>query len=122
MASFKQGNLLTGKKAGADLSSSQHKAVKQDANGDMVVAGAGEGIGFLCNKPQSGDFAEVAVVGGGALGIAAASINEGDELKSDANGELVAASVSGDRVIAIALSAAASGDHFEVMPVLYTKA
>lgn len=121
MASFKQGNLLTGKKAGADLSSSQHKAVKQDANGDIVAAGAGEGIGFLCNKPQSGDFAEVAVVGGGALGIAAASINEGDELASDANGDLVAA-ISGQRVIAIALSAAASGDHFEVMPVVFDKA
>lgn len=120
MASFRQPNLLTGVKAGADLSAAQHLVVKLDANGDIVLAGAGEGVGFLCNKPLSGDAAEVAVLGGGALGVAAASINEGVELAADANGKLVVA-VSTDVVVAIALKAAVADDHFEVLPVLYVK-
>ena len=120
MASFKQPNLLTGKVAGADLSSSQHKAVKLDASGNVILAGAGEGLGLLMNDPVSGDFAEVAVLGGGALGTAAAALNEGDELASDASGDLVAA-VSTDVVVGLAMEAAAIGDKFEVLVVHYIK-
>lgn len=119
MGSSRQPNLLTGKKAGADLSASSNlwKAVKLDANGDIVLATAGTGIGFLANLPESGDFAEVAVIGGGAKGVSAASLNEGDNLKSDANGDLVAATVANDLVIAIALESAVDNDIFEVLPV-----
>ncbi len=119
--SFRQPNLLTGKKAGADLTGKMHKAVKMDTNGDIVLAGAGEGLGFLMNENTLGGFTEVSVVGGGALGIAAAAIAPAAELKADANGDLVVAA-SGDLVIAIAMESAAIGDHFEVMPVLKLKA
>ncbi len=119
MASFNKPRLINGLKAGADLSSSLHKAVKYDASGDVVLAGAGEAaIGFLMNEPKSGEAAEVAGPGGGALAKAAAAIVHGDYLKSDANGDMVVA-VATDQAVAVARDAAASGDKFEVEPMFY---
>ena len=120
--SFRQPTLLTGKKAGADLTGKLHSAVKLDANGDIVLAGAGAGIGFLMNENTSGGFAEVAGIGGGALAISAATLGAGVELKSDANGAMVAATTLGDLVIAVSMEASVAGDHFEVMPVYKLKA
>ena len=116
MATTLQPNLLTGLKAGADLSSSQYKAVKLDASGDVVIAGAGEqAIGLLQNAPISGDYAQVAWVGGGGLVEAGAAINEGDFLKVDANGDVIATTTATDFVIGRAKQAAADGDITEVL-------
>ena len=100
MSSFTQSRYITGLKAGADLSAQAnlHCAVKLDASGDVVLCGAGElGLGFLMNLPGLGEAAEVAGIGGGALGISAATLGEGAELAADANGHLVAAVATGTR-------------------------
>lgn len=118
MTTHTKAQLLAGVKAGADLSSNQYFAVKLDANGDVVLAGAGEGIGILLNAPQSGDSADVAIPGGGALAKAGAAIDEGAYLKSNASGKLVVADTDGDQYVAIAITAAASDDVFHVIPAL----
>lgn len=118
---FDKSNVISNYKAGADLSAEAnlYKAVKFDGSGDIVAATAGDAaIGFLFNLPALGETAEVATIGGGALGKAAASISAGDFLKSDANGELVVASTANDLAIARAMKDAASADVFSVQPCL----
>jgi hypothetical protein len=53
---FEQPGFSSSFKAGADLSSSQFKFVKQDSNGDIVVCAAvtDKPIGILQNSPPSG--------------------------------------------------------------------
>ncbi len=122
MASYFEHKILSGVKAGADLqaASNLHRAVKFDGSGDVVLCGDNElGIGFLQNQPDTGQFAEVAVVGGGSLGVAAATIAAGVFLASDASGDLVAAA-AGENVIARSLHAAVSGDHFDVQVLAFT--
>jgi len=122
MSSYSKPRLIN-RTAGADLSTSIYKAVKLDANGHVIAATANsKNIGFLMNAPLSGEIAEVASFGGGALGRAGNTINAGDSLKSDANGALVATTTSGDFVVAIAMESAVTNDQFYIEPVLYTVA
>ena len=105
---------LTGVTAGADLSGSQYIAVKSDAAGAMVVAGAGGlGWGLLQNNPVSGQAASVVAMGG-ALGIAAGNIDEGAFVKSDASGHLIATTTEDDFYIGRAVRSAVDNDIFEV--------
>ena len=107
--------------AGADLSAvaNLNLSVKFDGSGDIVLSTAGDaGIGFLVNSPIVGESAEISTLGGGALGVAAATIAAGDFLKSDANGELVVASTADDLAIAKAMKSAVANDVFEVEPIL----
>jgi hypothetical protein len=119
MTSFTQHRLFAGLKAGADLSAALHCAVKLSAGNTVVLCGAGEkALGFLMNAPKSGQHAEVAGLGGGAKGIAAATLaTVGTLLKSDAAGKLVAVAADGDWVVARSLEAAVSGDHFSIEPL-----
>lgn len=98
--------------AGADLSSSQYKAVKLNGTDNTVIlAGAGEiALGILQNTPTSGQMAEVAVVSGGAYYEAATTINAGNFLKSDASGNLTPVTADGDWYVAVALTDAVDGD------------
>lgn len=108
-------------KAGADLSAvaNLNLSVKFDGNGEIVLSGAGDpGIGFLVNSPILGENAEVSTLGGGALGVAAATIAAGAFLKSDAAGKMVIASTAGDLAIAKAMKSAVANDIFEVEPIL----
>lgn len=106
---------LVGIKAGADLSSSQYKAVKYDSAGDVVVAGAGEAAaGILMNAPASGAAADVVALGG-ALAIAGAtSWDEGVFLKVDGNGDLIPVTTDKDFYIARAIRSAVDNDISEV--------
>ena len=63
-----------------------------------------------------GDPVEVALSGAGAKGLCGSggSIAAGDYLTSDANGALVTTTSAGDRVVAMAMEAAVSGDLFSV--------
>jgi hypothetical protein len=119
MTSFTQHRLFAGLKAGADLSAALHCAVKLSADNTVVLCGAGEkALGFLMNAPKSGEFAEVAGIGGGAKGIAAATLaTVGTLLKSDAAGHLVAVAADGDWVVARSLEAAVDNDHFSIEPL-----
>lgn len=108
-------------KAGADLSAAANLnlSVKFDGSGEIVLSTAGDaGIGFLVNSPIAGENAEVSTIGGGALGVAAATIAAGDFLKSDAAGKLVAASSADDLAIAKAMKSAVANDVFEIEPIL----
>lgn len=105
---------VAGVKAGADLTGQQYNAVKLDASGDVVVAGAGElAIGILMNAPDSGEAASVVALGG-ALALAGGSVDEGAFLKVDTNGDLVATTTDNDFYVARAIVAASDGDIFHV--------
>jgi hypothetical protein len=121
MTTFNKSNNISNFKAGADLSAATNKylAVKFDGSGDIVLCGAGElAVGFLFNLPALGDAAEVATLGGGALGISNATIAAGVLVKSDANGKLVAAATADDLAIARTMKASVANDVVEVQPVL----
>jgi hypothetical protein len=108
--------------AGADLSAKKYHAVKLHTTENQVVAAAaGQGIGVLMNAPQAGEAAEVAMLGGGALGDAGATVVAGNEVAANAAGKLIPA-VSTNIVLGIALSGAASGEYFEMERVHYVKA
>ena len=123
MSSYNKPKLLEGFKAGADLSAKLYHAVKIDtATGKIVLCGAGErSIGFLMNKPLADDACEIASVGGGALGVSAATLAAGVELKADASGHLVAASANLDKVVAISLESSVDNDVFSILPLIYEK-
>lgn len=95
----------TGPTASADLSSSQYKIVKAG----IALAEAGEGYGVLQNAPESGDQCAVAIQGlcrvkcGGTIAAHGA-------FKSDASGDAVAATTSGDAPLGTVLEAATDGD------------
>lgn len=95
-------------KAGADFTLKQYFAMKFDTTeGQVVLAGAGEGEGVLQNDPNSGQAAEVRhhgisrhVVDGNATNIAI-----GDPITSDAAGKGVVADTIGDVAYGKALQA-----------------
>lgn len=70
---------------------------------------------------NAGDPVEVALPGGGGKGLCGSggSIAAGDFLTADTSGALVTTTTTGDRVIAIAMEAAASGDLFSVHVVMF---
>jgi len=105
-------------KAGADLSALQFRAVKLDANGDLIVTGAGEqAAGILQNKPVSGEACELEM-DGISKATAKAAFGEGIELMAEAaTGKLLTAT-SGNRVVAVSLTpAGADGDLVSVKVV-----
>lgn len=102
---------IDGFTAGADLSAKQFRFVVFGASDELVVA-AGAGvlpIGILMNDPTSGRHAEVAKQGGGGKLKIAGVVTRGDMVKSDANGEGLAA-VAGDKYGAMAMASGVAGD------------
>lgn len=101
--------------AGADLSAKQFRfMVHGSADNLVVAAGAGvNAIGVLMNAPASGERAEVALQGGGGKLKLAGTVARGSLIKSDANGDGLAA-VAGDKFGAMAMASGVSGD---VIPV-----
>ncbi|MGB9886747.1 MAG: hypothetical protein ACPLRW_07115 [Moorellales bacterium] len=100
--------------AGADLSNSQYLAVKVNASGQVVLAGAGENaIGILQNKPANGQAAQIMVLGE-SKAVYGASVTAGQNLAADASGKLVPASGEA-AVLAVALE---SGGANEIHTVL----
>lgn len=100
--------------AGEDLTTKQYHAVKVNANGNVVLARAGENaIGILQNKPEQGKVAEVM-----SLGISKAvyggTVTAGQNLAVDSEGRLVNAS-GNSAVIGVALE---SGEANEIHSVL----
>lgn len=118
-------------KAGADLSSHKHKAVKLNSSGDVILASAlGETVvGVLVNDPTSGQAADVAYAGVVKM-IAGATITPMNKIATSAAGLGVVATaetvntadagsasdaVVGGHVIGIALTPAASGEVFSLL-------
>ena len=110
---------LTTVKAGENLDGMENKCVKYDADGNIVLAGAGdEAVGqlsALLGSNPAGNVACSVVFAGGAFGIAAATIVSGDFLKPDANGDLIPATADGDFYVGRAADNAVAGDCFEVI-------
>ena len=98
--------------AGADLSAKQFYVVKLDsaADGQVVLAGDGEGIGILQDHNKVGQEATVRLLGM-SKGISGSALVNGDELASDADGKLVAAA-SGELVIGHSNTTTAAEDEF----------
>jgi len=118
MASFPTGNYILNLKAGSDLSSSRFKALVLASDGEVDVAGVNaKSIGFLMNTPTAGQVCEIAGSGGGAKAIAGGTINAGDLLATDANGDLLVGTAN-QILVARALEGAVDGDIFAVEPIL----
>lgn len=114
-------NLLTPAPT-ATAALSRGEAVKF-ASGEVVVCDAGTGsigddlcVGFVTQDVALGKLASVAVFGGGAVGIAAGNISAGDQLKTNADGHLVATTTTGDIIVAIAQESAVDNDVFAIRP------
>lgn len=101
--------------AGADLSTKKYYIVKQEADGDFVLASAATDsiAGVLQNKPGSGEAALVRF-GGTSKVIAGGTVAVGDWLTTDANGKAVATTVDGDLTIGRAMTAGVANDIVEV--------
>lgn len=120
MSSFPNPVLLSGLRAGADLSaeSNRYKAVFLATDGDveLAVANEMEFIGFLQNTRASGSPVEIATAGGGSKAIAGGNIVAGNLLTTDANGDLIAITTGQTRAaVARALQGAVDNDVFSVI-------
>ena len=107
--------------AGADLSAKQFHFVKFGAAEDTVIACSvndEKAIGVLMNAPASGERAEVALFGGGALLKLAATITRGDLVATNTNGEGKAVAAAG-YANAEAMQSGVSGDVIAVMLVKF---
>ena len=72
--------------ASADLSGDQYKIVKlHTVAGQVALAGLGEGIGILQNKPALGEAAEVRLLGLSRV-VVDGNVDIGDRIKSTASG------------------------------------
>lgn len=93
------------------------KAVKIGSDSKHVVLcslASDHGIGVAQGDAAAAeDMVEVAVVGGGAKGLAQATISAGQLLVSHTDGALKKASALGDRVVAVAMEDAVAGDLFD---------
>lgn len=102
--------------AGADLSAKQFHFVKLQSGTNVTFSGAGEkAVGVLMNKDvKSGDDAEVAHLGGGALVKLAGTVAAGDSIASDANGAGVVAGAA-TWAAGVAMEAGVAGDVISVL-------
>ncbi len=111
-------------KAAADLSTKQHFIVKQDGNGEIVLAAdAADKLLGVLNEPGEADDDTVSVrlrnAQGTAKVIAGGTVTIGAYITTDSAGEAVATTTSTDQVLGIALEAAVDGDVFEFMPLFH---
>ena len=85
------------KRAGADLTGSQNKFVKLDANGDVVPVAATTDVpfGLLLNAPKQGFEAHVAKTGV-LKAIASAAVAVGDYLGVSADGRVTKVTLGTD--------------------------
>jgi hypothetical protein len=101
--------------AAADLSAKQYHFVQVDTAGKAALSGATAlTLGVLQNKPASGQVGTVCVDGVTKV-VIAATLSAGSRVRSDANGQAVAASVAGNAVAGILLEGGVAND---VVPML----
>jgi hypothetical protein len=119
MTTFNKPNIISNFKAGYDLSADSNKyvAVTFDSNGDIIRCTSGIALGFLFNLPAQGEAAEVATIGGGALGIAGGTYTAGTLVKVDYYGKLIAATTY-DFASARLMTSCVYGDVVSVQPLV----
>jgi hypothetical protein len=79
--------------AAADLSTYQYHCVKLNSSGKVAICGTlGERfIGILQNKPTAGEQAEIALPGGITKVLFGGTVDENDEIMTDASGHAIVA-------------------------------
>ncbi len=96
--------------ANVDMTSLQYRIVKlHTVQGQVVLAGAGEGIGVLQNKPEAGQSAQVRLFGLSRVITKGAGAESGDRMTSDADGFAVSGGAAGT----LALGTATRNDTIE---------
>lgn len=96
--------------AAVDLSAKQYFIVKLDANGRIVLAAAAGDtlLGILQNDPSAlgrpGTVRQLGI----SKAVAGAAITLGDEVISDGAGKVISTATAGDRILGVALEAAAA--------------
>jgi len=119
MSSYAKPCILTFK-AGAAIP--EGSVVKPGADNQHVLksaSAASKNFGIAQNAATlAEDKVEVALPGGGGKGLAGGAILFGDLLTSDVNGALVATTTANDRVVAVAMDDAATGDLFSLQVVV----
>jgi len=119
MSSYAQPNVLTFKATAAIPKGSAVKAGASNQYVTLAAAATDKIIGIAMNAATAAnEFVEVALPGGGASGLAGGVIAFGDLLTSDAAGALVATTTANNRVVAIAMDAAAANDLVSVHVVV----
>lgn len=115
MSSYHKSNMKTFK-AGADLSAKQYHFMKIGTNDDeVIIAGAGQNtIGVLMNAPVSGEPAEIAMPGGGALLKLDEAVSALDLLTATSSGQGEQVDAADEAVSAMAIEGGADGDVIEV--------
>ena len=85
-------------KAAADYSAKQFYLMYLSAADTITISGAaGDVIGILYGKPESGEYGEVLTASGVlAQVITGASVSAGDWLESDSSGRAVTLTINGD--------------------------
>ena len=115
MTIFKDLGLSYARNAGADLSGALNKFAHVDADGDIVLAAAGEHVlgtiteAAVENKPVTVQFGGIAKI------ICGGTINAGERVASDGAGLGVAASSADDFEVGTALE---TGLVNEVIPIV----
>ena len=102
MSSYNEPNIKT-YLAGADYSTTgQYKFVKLSPDNTVTVCSTkGEkGIGILQNKPDSGEAAEVAIHGGGALVLLGATVARNQQITTNGDGEGIIPDAAGQSISA----------------------
>lgn len=103
------------KPAAADLSSTgQYRFGKINSSGKIALAGdGGKATGIIQNDPAADEACSIAIYGKSFLKLGG-TVDEGDDIASDAAGEGVVAS-SGDQILAEACEAGVDGDIITVI-------
>jgi hypothetical protein len=100
--------------AGSDLSAGQFKFVALAADGQVDLCGDGaQAIGVLYNQPSAAGNAATVVMTGKVIVEAGDSVNAGDEVACDADGNCVTAATS-DIIMGYALEDAVDGQVFAI--------
>lgn len=91
-------------------------AVKLSADDTVIecTANTDAAIGVAMNNAASGERVEVALPGGGYVMVASESIARGKMVVPHTDGTAAQANAAGDRIVGMALAAAAAGDVFPV--------
>lgn len=104
--------------AGADLTGKRYHIVKLNADGKVVLAAAATDavLGVLDNEVKAGGVAEVVLANGqGTFKVksAATAIAKDAFITTDANGQAVATTTDGNRVVGRAVRAGVAGEVIE---------
>lgn len=113
MASYSEPRVLTFK---ATHAMSRGHAVKFGAD-RLTVSKGSAASDLLVGISQTtvttaGDKVEVAINGGGAIGLAGGTISAGNKLTAHTDGTLLASTTSNDQVVGVAMEDAVAGDLF----------